>query len=287
MSGQELQKFLQQAGVGDRRHLRRWIQQGRFAVNGKILRDPHAAIVPDRDTIAFDGQPLRLRPENKAYFLFHKPPGVVSTLDDPQKRPTVLDFLRGIRERVYPVGRLDFHSEGLMLLTNDGELAHFILSPDSRIPREYLLKVKGLPSRQTLQQLHAGAFVDGRRLLPFAVTQLTRTGAGNSWLHVTIREGKKHILRNAFKYAGHPVEKLKRIAIGTFRLKKIPPGHWRELAPGEVRFFKKTYRYAPERAPAGDDEKRESPRATGRSGRAPASRRSSPGGRTNIRFRRG
>jgi len=245
MSASELQKILQQAGTADRRRIRRWIQQGRLKVNGRAVRDPHAIVRVGIDAITLDDEPLDVHPEKKSAFLFHKPTGVVSTLADPQRRPTVADFITGIRERVYPVGRLDFHSEGLMLLTNDGELANFILSPQQRVPREYLIKVKGIPERETIRKLERGIHLQGRRLLPFSVSPLRRTGQGNSWLHVTIHEGKKHILRDAFKYSGHPVEKLKRIAIGTFRLKNIPAGHWRELTAAELRFFKKTYRYSP------------------------------------------
>lgn len=240
----ELQKWLQECGAGSRRTIREWITSGRLTVNGQEVRDPHFPVNGAADSISVDGRRLKLAPQQLSYFVLNKPVGVVSTLDDPQKRPTIRDFLRGIRERVYPVGRLDFHSEGLILLTNDGDLANFILSARNKVPKTYMMKIKGKLDARAKEKLERGIFMEGSRLAPFRIEYVKSTGAGNSWLRVTITEGKKHILRKAFLYSGYPVEKLRRVAIGSILLKKLPRGHWRELPPEEIAAFKKKYHYS-------------------------------------------
>ncbi len=169
--------------------------------------------------------------------------GIVSTLEDPQGRSTVRTFITRIKERVYPVGRLDYNSDGLMLLTNDGDLANFIISAKNQVPKTYMLKIKGDLGEATQKKLEKGMFLEGERLNPFVIEPIKMTSSGNSWLKVTINEGKKHILRKAFKYSGHPVEKLRRIAIGNILLGKLPLGEWRELKDYEIAAFKKKYRY--------------------------------------------
>jgi 23S rRNA pseudouridine2605 synthase len=239
----KLQKYLQECGVASRRDIRQWIHDGRFQVKGRVVTDPNYPVRVPGDTIHLGGKLLRLAPQPKSYFILNKPAGIVSTLADPEGRPTVRSFIGRIRERVYPVGRLDFHSDGLMLLTNDGELANFILAARNGVPKTYLLKVKGALNEATKKKLERGMFLEGERLNPFVIEEVKATASGNSWLRVTITEGKKHILRNAFKYSGHPVEKLRRLAIGTITLGKLPLGEWRELRPDEVAAFKKKYRY--------------------------------------------
>jgi pseudouridine synthase len=240
----KLQKYLQQAGFDSRRTIRKFIGEGQFKVNGTVVQDPNFNIDPQNDRIHFKEKPLKLRLEKKSYFVFNKPVGVVSTLEDPQKRPCIKNFITGIRERVYPVGRLDFHSEGLILLTNDGDLMNFVISPRHKIPKTYLVKIKGILKEEEKTRLQTrGMHVEGIRVKPIRIDFVRKTQQDNSWWQVAIFEGKKHILRNLFKYAGHPVEKLKRIAIGTIKLKKLPPGHWRELTEEEVEQFKKMYHY--------------------------------------------
>jgi 23S rRNA pseudouridine2605 synthase len=243
MKGITLQKFLQQCGLASRRDIRQWIHEGRFKVNRQTVDNPNHPIQVGSDQILFGKKPLTLRVQHKRYFIFNKPVGVVSTLADPEGRPTVRDYIGRIRERVYPVGRLDFHSDGLMLLTNDGQLANFILAARHAVPKTYLLKIKGVLGEATKRKLEKGIFLEGERLNPFSIEAVRTTGAGNSWLRVTITEGKKHILRNAFKYSGHPVEKLRRLAIGTFTLGRLPLGEWRELRPDEIIRFKRQYRF--------------------------------------------
>jgi 23S rRNA pseudouridine2605 synthase len=243
MTETKLQKFLQECGLASRRDIRQWIHDGLIKVNLRIVTDPNFPVRAPGDQIHLRGKLLRLAPQKKSYFIFNKPVGIVSTLDDPQGRSTIRFFISRIRERVYPVGRLDFNSDGLMLLTNDGDLANFILSARNAVPKTYLLKVKGALSEPTKKRLERGMFLEGERLNPFVIEEVKSTASGNSWLRVTITEGKKHILRNAFKYSGHPVEKLRRVAIGSLTLGKLPLGEWRELRADEVVAFKRKYHF--------------------------------------------
>jgi 23S rRNA pseudouridine2605 synthase len=241
MSDIKLMKYLQECGVASRRDIRQWIHEGRFQVKGRTVTDPNFPVRVPGDAIHMGGKLLRLARQPKSYFAFNKPTGVVSTLADPEGRPTVRDFIGRIRERVFPVGRLDFHSDGLMLLTNDGQLADFILAARNAVPKTYLLKIKGTLGEAARRKLERGVFLEGERLNPFVIEEVSATAGGNSWLRVIITEGKKHILRDAFKYAGHPVEKLRRLAIGTLKLGQLPLGHWRELRDDEIAKFKREY----------------------------------------------
>ncbi|MGD2085998.1 MAG: pseudouridine synthase [Candidatus Aminicenantes bacterium] len=244
MGKEKLQKVLQTAGIDSRRNIRQYIHEERIKVNNQVVTDPNFLVDIASDTLRLDNRKLKLKKEKKSYYIFHKPDGVISTLQDPQGRTTVKDFLAAIKERVYPVGRLDYHSEGLLLLTNDGELTNFIISTKNKVPKVYMAKIKGILTDQERQQLKTkGMFLEGRRVKPLQIDFVKKTAQGNSWIRVTIIEGKKHIIRNLLKYAGHPVEKLKRTAIGTIMLKKLPVGHWRELTPKELETFKKTYNY--------------------------------------------
>jgi len=239
-----LQKFLQQSGFGNRRIIRQMITEGKIKVNQKVITDPGFPLDPIKDRLRFKNKELKLRIENRRYIVLYKPSGVVSTLADPQRRPTVRDYMGKIKERLYPVGRLDFHSEGLMLLTNDGELANFIISAKNKVPKVYMVKIKGTLEERETNKLEKGIFLEGERLNPFQIEPVKTTPQGNSWVKVTITEGKKHILRKAFQFCGHPVEKLKRIAIGTILLKNLKPGQWRELSAGELDLFSRKFRFA-------------------------------------------
>ncbi|UCH95277.1 MAG: rRNA pseudouridine synthase [Candidatus Aminicenantes bacterium] len=244
MKEEKLQKVLQTAGIDSRRNIRQYIHDERIKVNNQVITDPNSLVDIEKDTLRLDNKKLKLTKEKKSYYIFHKPYGVISTLHDPQGRPAIKDFITGIKERVYPVGRLDYHSEGLILLTNDGELTNFVISPKNKIPKVYLVKIKGILIDKERQQLKTkGIFLEGRRVKPLQIDFVKKTARGNSWIRVTIIEGKKHIIRNLLKYTGHPVEKLKRTAIGTIKLKKLPAGHWHELTNEELETFKKTYNY--------------------------------------------
>lgn len=242
MAEEKLQKILQAAGTDSRRNIRQFIHDGRIKVNNQVITDPNFMVDISRDTVRLDERKLKLKIEKISYFLLNKPVGVVSTLEDPEGRPTIKEFIAKIKERVYPVGRLDYHSEGLILLTNDGELTNFIISPRNKIPKIYQVKIKGLLADEDRDRLiNRGVVVDGVRVKPIRIDFVKKTGQGNSWIRVTLHEGKKHIIRNMLKYSGHPVEKLKRLSIGTFHLKKLPVGHWREITIEELDEFKKTY----------------------------------------------
>jgi len=238
----KLMKALQAAGLDSRRSLRKLIQEGEFTVNGVKVTDPNFPVDPSEDAILLRGKRLKIKLQAPAYFIFNKPAGVVSTLSDPESRPTIKHFIGKIKERVYPVGRLDFHSEGLILLTNDGELTNAIISPRNHIPKQYLVKIKGILSDEEIDRIKTrGALVDGSRLKPLKLETFKKTAQGNSWVNIIIIEGKKHILRKMFLYGGHPVEKLKRVAIGTIKLGKLPTGHWRELTAREIAQFRSSY----------------------------------------------
>ncbi|MCX6556164.1 MAG: pseudouridine synthase [Candidatus Aminicenantes bacterium] len=243
MKEMKLQKYLQDCGLASRREIRQWIHEGKFKVNHRSVADPNFMIRVPGDQIHLGHKMLKLKLQPKSYFIFNKPVGIVSTLSDPQGRPTIRTFISRIRERVYPIGRLDYNSDGLILLTNDGDLANFIISAKNQVPKTYLLKIKGDLSETTQKRLEKGVFLEGERLNPFVIEPVKMTSSGNSWLKVTITEGKKHILRDAFKYSGHPVEKLRRIAIGNIKLKNLPLGEWRELKDYEIAAFKKEYQF--------------------------------------------
>lgn len=244
MSKLKLQKAIQAAGFDSRRSIRTGIADGDFKVNNTVITDPNFLVDLSKDTIRYRDKKITLKIEKKSYFIFNKPDGVISTLEDPQGRATLKDYIGKIKERVYPVGRLDYHSEGLILLTNDGDLTNFIISPRNKIPKVYNVKIKGVLSEQERRKLLSkGIFLEGSRVKPLEIEYIRKTQQNNSWIRVTIVEGKKHIIRNFFKYSGHPVERLKRVAIGTIKLKKLPAGHWKELTPMELEIFKNKYRF--------------------------------------------
>jgi 23S rRNA pseudouridine2605 synthase len=240
----KLQKAIQAAGFDSRRNIRKGIADGDFKVNNTVITDPNFLVDISKDTIRFRDKKLKLKVEKKVYYIFNKPYGVVSTLQDPEGRPTLKDYIGKIKERVYPVGRLDYHSEGLILLTNDGELTNFIISPRNEIPKVYKIKIKGvLKDEERRKLLTKGVFLEGSRVKPQKIEFIRKTTRNNSWIQVTVIEGKKHVIRKLFKYSGHPVEKLKRMAIGTIKLKKLPSGQWEELPENDLEIFKTRYNF--------------------------------------------
>lgn len=232
-----IQKIIAQAGLASRRQAETWIQQGRVAVNGETVTQLGAKAEAARDRITVDGQPLRPR-LGPQYWLFHKPRGVVSTLRDPQMRPHLAQFLPS-RRRLFPAGRLDFHSEGLMLLTDDGEIADRIMRAGEKFPKTYWVKVSGRPGEAQLERLRRGIPLDGRRTAPARIEWLRETLPGprvsfeNPWLEVILTEGRNNQIRRMFLAVGHPVEKLRRVRIGFLRLTGLAPGQARELTAEE------------------------------------------------------
>ena len=237
MALERLQKIIARAGLASRRQAEEWIAQGRVKVDGKVVRELGTRADSDSARIQVDGKPLK-QPRRHVYFLLHKPRGCVSTLSDPERRPTVMDFLPRLAERIYPVGRLDYHSEGLLLLTNDGEFANKILSSSSGIPKTYWVKVAGTPPGSDLQKLREGITLDRRRTLPARIRPLPSVGrkeSANPWYEVVLREGRQNQIRRMFARIGHPVRKLKRVRIGSVALGNLQPGEVRPLRPAEVR----------------------------------------------------
>ncbi len=236
MPEERLQKILAHAGVASRRKSEELITEGRVTVNGKVVTELGSKADPEHDHIKVNGKLLRA-PERHIYLAFHKPRGVVTTASDPQGRTTVLDYIKRIHERVYPVGRLDYSSEGLLLVTNDGTFAHRATSASSHLPKTYLVKVNGLLTSQQEEQFRAGIPLHGRKTAP-AGLRLARSAA-NPWYEVRLIEGRHHQVREMFQHFGRLVEKLKRIKIGFLELGGLKPGHYRELTPAEVDRFRK------------------------------------------------
>jgi pseudouridine synthase len=244
-SGIRLQKILSQAGVASRRAAEKLIEEGRVSVNGRTVREMGVKADPAADDIRVDGRRLRA-PERHRYILLNKPAGVVTTRSDPQRRQTVIDLLGGVREYVYPVGRLDYDSEGLLLLTNDGDLAARLTHPRHQVERTYEAHVTGAPDSEAIEKLRRGIPLDGRRTMPADVKVLThqasprgsRNDRRNAVLVITIREGRNRQVRRMCEAVGHPVRKLRRIRIGPITDRRLRPGEWRELTRQEVEKLK-------------------------------------------------
>lgn len=232
---QRVQKILAQMGIASRRKAEELIIEGRVTVNGKIATLGMKAD-PARDHIKVDGR-LLVRPEPKIYLVFNKPAGVVTSLSDPEGRPTIKDFLKGIKYRVFPVGRLDYDSEGLLLITNDGDFAHCILHPSKKMPKTYVVKVKGIADEGEMEKLRKGVRLEDGLTAP-AKAKKIRQSESNSWIEITIHEGRKRQVRRMLEKVGYPVIKLRRIAIGGLKLGDLKPGEMRRLTLEEVKELK-------------------------------------------------
>lgn len=228
-----LQKVIAQAGVTSRRKAEALIVQGRVLVNGKKVTILGTTVDPTTDVVIVDGKPLRVHAPMR-YVLLHKPRGCVTTCQDDQRRPTVFDLLKRQPVRLFPVGRLDVNSEGLLLLTNDGRLTHHLLHPRYSIPRTYLVHADGVVSDDNLERLRRGVVLDDGKTLP-AQIQLARRAEKSCWLRMTLREGRpRQIHRMLQRCGGHGVKRLQRVAVGPLTLAGLPPGVWRLLEEFEV-----------------------------------------------------
>ncbi len=272
MSEQRVQKLIAQAGICSRRHAEDLIREGRVRVNGAEI-ELGAKADPTRDHIKVDGK-LLPRPEPLRHLLMYKPREIMTTCDDPEERTTVIDLLpKDVTERLFPVGRLDYHSEGLLILTNDGDLAARITHPRHGVVREYLVKVRGDLDERVISGILKGTVVDGRRVIPRSLRPegVTRSGA-NTWWRIEVVEGRTHEVRQLFFRAGKHVQRLRRTAIGPIRDEALRPGEVRELTTDELRRLRAATRTPADERPRGRSRRGSKGPAT-RSGRAPGTSR--------------
>ena len=236
MPEQRLQKILAHAGIASRRKAEELILAGRVAVNGKTVTELGSKADPERDRVKVDGRLLRAL-EPHVYLAMNKPRECVSTVDDPEGRPTVMDLLKGVKQRVYPVGRLDYHSEGLLLLSNDGEFTKRITSAANHVTKAYLVKVNGRLTPEQEEAFRQGVPLGGRKTAPAGLKLIRR--ADNPWYEVRLIEGRQNQIRLMFKHFGRLVEKLKRVKIGFLELGPLKTGQFRSLTVSEVARFRK------------------------------------------------
>lgn len=232
-----LQKFLSMAKVCSRRAGEQLIREGRVKVNGSVVSEPGVKVDPEKDRVEVDERPVKLSGERR-YLLLYKPAGFLTTLKDPARRPTVKDLVGSAAGRVFPVGRLDMYTSGLLLLTDDGELAHRLMHPSYGAEKEYLVRVRGEVAPETLRRLARGVDLEDGRTAP-ATVKLVRGDQESSLLSLVIKEGRNRQVRRMMEAVGHKVISLKRVRFGPLVLAGLKPGEWRFLTAGEVRELKK------------------------------------------------
>lgn len=236
MPEERLQKILAHAGIASRRRAEELILEGRVRVNGAVVTELGTKADLERDHIKVDGKLIRA-PERFVYIALNKPKAAMTTSSDPEGRETVMDLMKGVHARVYPVGRLDYHSEGLLLLTNDGEFANRITSAKNHIQKIYVVKVNGTLTPEQEETFRNGIPLKGRMTAPAGLKLIKR--ADNPWYEVRLIEGRQNQIRLMFKHLGFMVEKLRRVKIGFLELGPLKPGEYRHLTPQEVARFKK------------------------------------------------
>ena len=240
MAEERLQKIIARSGLCSRRDADQAVSEGRVTVDGQVA-EPGMKVDPERVHIKVDGKMLKA-PEALRYILLYKPRQVMTTCDDPEERKTVLDIIRPlIRERLYPVGRLDYHSEGLLLLTNDGDLAARVSHPRHGVVREYMVKIRGDLTDAEHRKLLAGTVVEGRHVKPRRAERVSANRKGKTtWWKVEVTEGRTHEVRELFFKAGHHVQRLRRSAIGELRDESLKPGEFRTLTEQEIRSLRRS-----------------------------------------------
>jgi len=237
---ERLQKYLAGAGIASRRKCEELIVQGQVRVNNSVVTELGTKVDPQKDIVEVKGKLIKyIEKKDYSYILLNKPKGYLTSLSDPFGRPLVLDLLKGVKERVYPVGRLDFNSEGLLILTNDGELTYALTHPAKEVEKVYIVKVKGIPSPEKLKTLSKGVILENNyRISPCNIYLLKITN-GNAILKIKIREGKKRQIRKMAEHIGHFVLKLRRTQLGPISLKGVKPGEYRYLNKEEIKSLKK------------------------------------------------
>ncbi|MCD5323043.1 MULTISPECIES: pseudouridine synthase [Pontibacillus] len=234
---ERLQKVIAKSGVTSRRKAEVYITDGRVKVNGKVVSELGTKVGPN-DTVEVDGVPLEK--EVPVYYLLYKPRGVISSVSDDKDRKVVTDFLPEVNERVYPVGRLDYDTSGLIILTNDGSFAQSLMHPKHQIDKVYVAKVKGIPTKEELQSLKQGIKSDGEYLKAIHTKMISSDRKKNtSIIQMILHEGKNRQIRRMFEALGYPVDKLKRERYGFLTTQGLQPGECRELTPHEVKLLKK------------------------------------------------
>jgi 23S rRNA pseudouridine2605 synthase len=265
---ERLNKLLAHAGVGSRRHVEELIAAGRVTIDGRPVRELGTKVDPEAQRVTVDGQPVKL--ERPVYWVVNKPRGYLCTNDDPAGRPRAIDLVPHVEQRVYTVGRLDEDSEGLLLLTNDGDLAHRLMHPRFGVEKTYLVQVAGHPSREDVQQLLAGVWLSDGHVRARRV-KLMKSQGDSTWVQVVLNEGKNREIRRMLARLNHKVLRLRRVAIGPVLLDKLPKGKARKLSLLEINALRGI---AGKAAPEGA----ESPKASGGVYPRHPNRRGKPGG---------
>src|ERR671916_396889 len=234
---ERLQKLIAAAGVASRRQAEELIRAGEVSVNGQVVTELGTKADPERDHIKVRGRLINAQlaaGREKVYVLLNKPRGYLTSLSDPEGRPLVSEFVPATLGRLHPVGRLDFNTEGLLILTNDGELTNYVTAARNKVPKVYEAKVKGIPPEDAVERLRRGVVLeDGVKTAP---AEITRTGEteSNAWFEIILHEGRNQQIRRMFDAIGHSVVKLRRVRIGRVRDERLRPGMWRRLTSGEV-----------------------------------------------------
>ncbi|KXG76841.1 pseudouridine synthase [Thermotalea metallivorans] len=231
-----LQKYIAQSGIASRRKAEELIRSGKVKVNGVVIENMGAVIDPSSDVITVDDKIVKIE-EKKVYIMLHKPEGFVTTVSDEFNRPAVIDLVKDIKERIYPVGRLDYDTSGLLLMTNDGDLTYRLTHPKHEIPKTYIAKVRGHLAQSAQKKFRQGIDIGGYITAP-ASLEVLKLERDTSVVKVVIHEGKNRQIRRMFDHLGHPVVSLKRVAIGKLNIDQLPRGKWRCLSPKEVAYLK-------------------------------------------------
>ena len=234
MAEKKIQLIIRDAGLASRRTAETLIREGRVTLNGQVVLDPAITANPEKDYIKVDGKLIPRAETTKYCYLFNKPRHVVSTMADPEGRPCIGDLIKPLKKKLFSVGRLDFDAEGLMILTNDGNLAQKLSHPSHKVARTYMVKVRGAPADDELAKIRKGMSIGERDRVGNVSWTVVRKQKTTTWIRIVLYEGKKNEIKRIFFRIGHPVRKIRRIGYGPFSLGPLPTGSWRPLSPAET-----------------------------------------------------